>query len=87
MQVAQLENGESVKAGGNLLRNDIVRSESYIGRIPASSPIQSRHHQARLDNEMRPRKIFEMKVVDSLPEDLSLMIGLDANAQSGMESS
>jgi hypothetical protein len=48
---------------------------------------KSGHHEEKLDNEMRPGKIFEMKVVDSLPEDLSFMIGLDAKAQSGMQSS
>jgi hypothetical protein len=36
---------------------------------------------------MRPREIFEMKVVDTLPKNLSLMISLKAEAQPSVQSS
>ena len=38
--------------------------------------MQTCNPKSSLDDKMRPGKILEMEIVDPLPEDLGLMVGL-----------
>ncbi len=87
MQIAELKDRESVEAAWDFPRSEVIGSDRYLSRISASPAIQACDYKTCLDHEMRPRKVLKVEIVDSLPEDLRLMVRLKTETQSGMQSS
>jgi hypothetical protein len=87
MDIADMEDGEAVEARGQTGRDDAIVIELDLRRIVQAPPIKSGEHQDDPDERMRASRILEVEEVESLAEDLRLVILLDAEALACMEAS
>ena len=78
MQVAELKDGEAVEHLRQLRRGDAVVSERDLGGVVDAPPIEAGGHEDRPNEKMRRREVLDMKEVQSLAEDLRLVVLLDA---------
>lgn len=84
MEVADLKHGEAVEGFRHVRRSDDIVSENDLGGVAPPAPIEPAGHQDRANDRVANRQILDVEEVDALPEDLRLVIALDAKALARM---
>ena len=85
MQIAELEDGESIKRLWKIGPCNVVVSQADLGGVSQAPPIQPRHFQNRPNQDMRRREVLQVKESQSLAEDLRFMVFLNSKTLSCME--
>lgn len=78
MQIAQLEDGEAVERRRQTAECNAVVPELDASRIVDASPIEARHQQTGADQGTRQRQVLDVKEVETMAENLRLVVLLDA---------
>src|SRR5690349_15558596 len=84
MEIAKLKDGETVERLRQARRYDEVLAQLDLCRVAEAPPIEASRHQNRADHGVGQGEILDVEEVDALPEDLRLVILLDAEARPRM---
>ena len=87
MQIAKLKNGKSIERRRDFAGAYGVGPDLQACGVPTTASIKARNYQTETYDGMRPRKVFEVKIIYALAKDLSLMISLDAQTKPRVQSS
>jgi hypothetical protein len=80
MQVAEVEEGETVEGGGQVGDDDFVVADLDGGRVAHSPTVQSQATQGQADQGVDRVPVFDVKNGAPAPKDLGGVVGFNAQS-------
>jgi hypothetical protein len=85
MRIADMKDGEAVKARRQIGTLDSVLLDDDVLGISAPTPIKAGQLQDISNERMNGVPVLDMKEIEALTEDLGFMIGFDSQSLLGMD--